>query len=184
MCASNKRSYPSFGFLVAAVTNTELYHALRGNESESGVQFLLDIKADPNARCRNGLTPMHMAAQSSTRSILELLLSHGGDVHLCNDNQSSLLHSAAIRIKNGDERTSSWEMIQFLIRQGVDPLARNSSGQTPRDIVDQQDWSFAEAYDGYVEEGLADFWNALTEALRSSLCSDLTHLVAMYSGFA
>ena len=49
------------------------------------VRRLLDAGADPNARSASGGTPLHTAAFTGDRRVLDLLLARGGDVSIRNE---------------------------------------------------------------------------------------------------
>jgi len=49
------------------------------------VRRLLDAGADPNARSASGGTPLHTAAFTGDSAVLELLIAHGGDASIKNE---------------------------------------------------------------------------------------------------
>ena len=49
------------------------------------VRRLLDAGADPNARSASGGTPLHTAAFTGDRRVLDLLLARGGDASIRNE---------------------------------------------------------------------------------------------------
>jgi uncharacterized protein len=64
---------------------TPLHSAVATDAGASDVEIvrmLLKVGADPNARSRQGNTPVHTAAYTGDREVLELLLAHGADVEI------------------------------------------------------------------------------------------------------
>jgi ankyrin repeat protein len=49
------------------------------------VRMLLDKRADPNAKSQSGSTPLHTVAFTGDRSSLDLLLKHGADRAITNN---------------------------------------------------------------------------------------------------
>lgn len=156
-----------------------LYWAIVRDDTEV-VRSLLESRADPNLPCRNGLTAIHAAAAHGTETTLTLLMHYAGNIHVRSKNQSSVLHSVAYRIRNGDHR---WSMIDFLVKKGIDPLAKDDRDQTARDILDGLDWSYAELYDNYLEACLQELWDTLTEA-TGPWPPNVAELVVMYDPVA
>ena len=67
------------------------------------IQLLLSYEANPNTFDFVGLTALHLAAEKGDIEILKLLLDKGGKVDiLSNKTGNSLIHSAAIGIKEGN----------------------------------------------------------------------------------
>jgi ankyrin repeat protein len=61
---------------------TPLHSAVASDAGASDaeiVRMLLEAGADPNARSRQGTTPVHTAAFTGDRAVLDLLLAHGAD---------------------------------------------------------------------------------------------------------
>jgi len=57
--------------------NATLLHDAVGQKHQDVAVFLLDRGADPNATTKDGLTPLHMAAQNGDTAIIRLLLEPG-----------------------------------------------------------------------------------------------------------
>ena len=60
------------------------------------IKFILDHKADPNARTRrNGQTPLHIAVKNGRFDAVKLLLEYGADVYVKNEYGHTPLHYAS-----------------------------------------------------------------------------------------
>ena len=80
--------------------------------------------ADPNARDRDGWTPLHFAAAANTdHAVVAALVEAGADVQARGRGGRTPLHLAAANINTAAVRT--------LIEAGADPMARNRGGSTP-----------------------------------------------------
>jgi tetratricopeptide (TPR) repeat protein len=112
------------------------------------VEILLNHGANPNMVGRSGLTALHIAAENGNVNILKLLVDKQGNVHCENDYKSSVMHSAVIGIIGGKD---TWDVITWLLEHNVDPFVANYRQQTPRDILENYDWSYAEKYDDMLE---------------------------------
>ena len=67
---------------------TPLHSAVATDAAAADVQLvrkLLDAGADPNARSASGGTPLHTAAFTGDRRVLDLLLARGGDASIRNE---------------------------------------------------------------------------------------------------
>jgi ankyrin repeat protein len=129
---------------------TFLYKATLDDNKELA-QVLLENKANPNLPCRSGLTALHVAAENGNIDILKLLIKYDGNIKVVNENNSSLIHSAAIGIKDGRD---NWGVIKWLLEQKeqqISPFGENDRNQTPRDILEHYDYSYAEKYDDILE---------------------------------
>jgi cytohesin len=103
------------------------------------VEMLLDKGLDPNAQQTDGSglgssgkgeTPLHKAVQSrddSTAEVVEILLQHGADPCIRNEDEETPLHLAS-----GGRITDS------LLEQGADPNAKNWAGETPLHYASQE----------------------------------------------
>ena len=65
-------------------------------------EFLMANGADPNARSRDGDTPLHLAARTPTPEVLKALAAGGGDVDARNNRAETPLHEAALWGAGGD----------------------------------------------------------------------------------
>ena len=114
------------------------------------VKILLEHEADPNLQCRAGLTALHVAAENGNKEILQMLVEKRGRIDVLNDHKSSLLHSAAIGIKDGKD---NFGVIKWILNHKdiANPFLENEVGQTPRDILERYDYSYVEKYDDMLE---------------------------------
>ena len=81
--------------------------------------------ADPNARDREGWTPLHWAAaRSGNPAVIDVLVEAGADPNARDENQQSPLHAAA---RYGGDPT----FITLLLEAGADLDARGKFGGTP-----------------------------------------------------
>ncbi|KAJ5640912.1 hypothetical protein N7528_000537 [Penicillium herquei] len=89
---------------------SELRPHVLGNaiENEEMTAFLLDHGADPNKECGIDLTPLSYAVQSAPISVINLMLSRGGDVQ-----KGQLLHHTIER------RSETIEVLKMLIGNGA-----------------------------------------------------------------
>ena len=128
--------------------NTVLYYAVMFNQLETA-RLLLNLKADPLIKCRNGLTALHSAAENGNEKILKLLTKDFDDGFdfdtIVNNNQSSLIHSAAYGIIQGNH--NCWNVIRWLINRDANPFLENDLKRTPRNILSE----YTDLYDDILE---------------------------------
>jgi len=128
---------------------TPLYNAVLKDQAKP-VEILLKNGADPAILCRSGLTGLHIASENGNVEILGMLARRlhesNASINLVNDNKSSLIHSTVIGIKAGNNKC--WATLEFLLKsKEVDPFLENDRRQTPRDILENFDYPFAEKFD-------------------------------------
>lgn len=93
------------------------------------VSNCLKAGADPRARDKNGLTPLHSAAAlTHNPAVITALLRAGADPNVKDNMHQTPLHDAAIFNMNPD-------VITALLKAGADPKIRNKDQKTPWDCV-------------------------------------------------
>lgn len=89
---------------------TPLHLAARWGNSNT-LKFLLDAKADVNAKNVKGYTPIYMAIKSENVNVLKLLLEAGAEVNVSNIDWCTPLHKAM--------KTNKSDIIKLLIDSGT-----------------------------------------------------------------
>jgi ankyrin repeat protein/L-ascorbate metabolism protein UlaG (beta-lactamase superfamily) len=111
---------------------TPLWHAAQRNRIEVA-RFLLEHKADPNARDSSGSPVLLMAAGVGRKEIVDLLLQNGAAIGAGDEIQETALHLAA---NNGRV-----EVVRLLLERGADVGAATKYGLTPLHYASFQDKS-------------------------------------------
>jgi ankyrin repeat protein len=134
--------------------NTILYNAVKNGSSQDTIRALLEHKADPSINCDIGLTPIHAAIEFRNIDIVKILVNILPSLNvnrLLTENQSSVLHSAAIGIKNGN--IAAWDSIEFLIKEkNMSPFIENVNKQSARDILCNINQVCARRYDDIIDK--------------------------------
>mmetsp|Transcript_22537 Transcript_22537/g.45263 ORF Transcript_22537/g.45263 Transcript_22537/m.45263 type:complete len:256 (-) Transcript_22537:108-875(-) len=96
------------------------------------VSLLLDAKCDVNKK-DEGLTPLQRAVKHNLAMTCEELLKRKADINVTNERKQTLLHMMA--------DSSLWnsvvysEVFRLLLDNGLDPFAKDESGQTYLDLL-------------------------------------------------
>lgn len=122
------------------------------NERIDIVELLLSKGSNPNAKDFNGITPIHIAAESNLQ-MLQLLYENNGNINSLSHNNWSVLHSAASGIV---ESVESWDIIEWLVKHGANLDIIDSHGQSVSDIFEQKDWSYRDHYERILESIATD----------------------------
>ena len=108
---------------------TPLFYAIEYGHLKL-VQLFLDRGADVMVENNNGWTVLHTAVQADSIECAEIILSHPRVktqkqrlIDTADKSNRTALHIASFKSKEGD-------MVTFLLRNGADPHAKDSSGNT------------------------------------------------------
>jgi hypothetical protein len=93
------------------------------------VKLLLERGADPNAKNKDGKTPLHVAAIRGSVDVARLLLQYGVDPNVQDERGRTPLHVAAIR--------GRVDVVRFLLEHGANPNARDKDGMTPLHLMSE-----------------------------------------------
>ncbi len=105
--------------------STNLMEAARSNDV-AGAQRLMALGVDVNAQDKNGLTPLHAAANHRSYEVAELLISQGANVNAQDKNGLTPLHVAA---------NFSAHVAHLLMQHGADVMLSNHRGEFPADYA-------------------------------------------------
>jgi ankyrin repeat protein len=94
---------------------TPLHEAAKGKYNATLVSVLIDLKADPDAKDRNGHTPLHLAAQKGHTETVAALIENGANRDDSDEYGNTPLHFAA---QAGHTKTAL-----ILIDKGANPNA-------------------------------------------------------------
>jgi ankyrin repeat protein len=85
---------------------------------------LLADGCDPNKSCRDGETPLHLAARRGHENVLVLLLEYGAKINAKNIQGHTSLHSAV-------QYGGNISVVQILLNHGADVNTADNHGDTP-----------------------------------------------------
>lgn len=116
-------------------------HAAAHAGSLGILEYLLQKRADPNARTRKGHTPLVFVYSSYGRTNIqkfELLLKYGANpnMRLRLQNNGTILHMAAdfLRVYPDSPDTNDIEIIRLLFKNRADPNIQDNTGKTPLNL--------------------------------------------------
>ena len=102
-----------------------------GSAAQNGylavAKFLLDNKADLEARGKGGRTALHFAVEHGHKTMVELLLDHGADINAQSGNKNRPLH---IAVSKGYR-----SIVELLLSRKADVNAKGQSARTPLQLT-------------------------------------------------
>ncbi|XP_023931844.1 inversin-like [Lingula anatina] len=101
----------------------DLIRAVLSDDTGEVKRLLRDGNYDVNGKYLYGLTPLHLAAQTSNADMVKLFLDSGADVNAEDWGGSTLLHWAE---DGGHE-----DIVKLHLERGADPNITNEGGRTP-----------------------------------------------------
>jgi hypothetical protein len=107
------------------VSSFTALHRAAYNDDAALVAFLLERRAEVDARTRAGQTPLHIAVQLDHPAIVALLLAGAADPNAGTDLALTPLHCAVILHRR--------ELAQSLLAAGADVARADKHGRTPLD---------------------------------------------------
>jgi Ankyrin repeats (3 copies)/Ankyrin repeat len=110
----------------------------------SVVQLLVQAGADPNAKDKGEVTPLHRAVRTRSAAAVRALLATGANARLPNATGSTPLHLAVQDTGRGgsgspEARAQQREIIGLLLAHGARPGDRNARGRAAKDCA-RADW--------------------------------------------
>ena len=121
-------AYPTLGHVTFSGQLSEKnIWAAAGRGDRNGIREELRNNLAVDARCENGLTPLHIATLFHQHSTVELLLSEGANVSLGDAEGNVPLQMAAF--------LGHTNIVRLLLSAGADPAVRNHRGFNAMDLV-------------------------------------------------
>ena len=143
------------------------------NNHEDMVYCLLKNQADPNIKGYSGLTALHFAAENGNIVNFTHLIEFGGNTRAVNDNESSVMHSVALGIINGNNKC--WDLINVLRDKQIDPLAKNDMGKSARNLLEEHNFEYSNRYDYMLAERFTD--NSNNGDINDKILSHLSNVL-------
>lgn len=105
-----------------------LLWSLRNNKTDF-IPILLDAGADPNTKDETGMSILYLALMWEKYVVADLLIAHGADIDLLNDNDypETALHHCVMKNK--------LKCVNYLLAQGANKHIQDSFGYTVFDRV-------------------------------------------------
>jgi Ankyrin repeat len=122
--------------------STELHAAVsyRCYDFVTHLQNQQKLQAMKDTKDRYGCLPIFVAIYRADFEMLKMLKQYGCSLHVRGDEGFSLLHIAVTRCMRDPEREKSLkDIIEWLLDNGCDPLARDNKGFTPYDHAKRED---------------------------------------------
>ncbi len=85
-----------------------------------------------NVRNKSGATPLHTAALGGDAEVVKLLLDHGAEINARDQESGATPLSYAASLGRA-------EVVDLLLTRGADATLKNTRGQTPLDLAEQND---------------------------------------------
>ncbi|KAL6080674.1 Poly [ADP-ribose] polymerase tankyrase-2 [Balamuthia mandrillaris] len=126
MCKLRMKSAVTHVNAKDAQGKTALHEAARWGHTNV-IEFLLDNKAELEARTNEGSTPLHLAAMNGKDDAVRFLISKGADIN-CVDNYKDTPLMAA----SGAGQVNT---VQLLLGLGADRTLLNSNGRTAENMA-------------------------------------------------
>ena len=117
----------SLGQILAPVQSKEqqLHTAIEQNAITKVNHLLTTEKVDPMA-LHNDNTPIHTAAYSNNKEVIDILLGLGVKIDVAGRAQNTALHCAASK--------GHLDLVKYLVEKEANPAAKNGNGKTPHDV--------------------------------------------------
>lgn len=129
--------------------HTALMRACINANTKVALLLINKTKALCSLLDEDGCSAAHFAAYAGDLEVLKALLQSGIDVKSTTPEGRNLLHFAADAFL--DDRVK-WDVIDWLFENGLACYAKDINGQTPRDILNSKDYSYAELYDTHYSQ--------------------------------
>ncbi len=100
-------------------------HNMMSEEQFEILGYLVDQGVNVNVQNNDGIAPLHLACYVENA---EALVAAGADINLADYSGNTPLHIHAA------EGNKSYEIIEYLLKQGADSQAKNNSNELPIDI--------------------------------------------------
>lgn len=117
-----------------------LFHAAVARYAPSGVQLLIDLGADTERPDSHGELPLHLAKNNKNNDFffaVKKLVANGANINARCRNGETLLHDAVRHRINYLPVSLGEELFRLLLKNGIDPNAKNNAGFTPLELAER-----------------------------------------------